>query len=311
MVDTGCVRKQFCGIVLTVLGIAVLGMDAARAQARPPALAAWQKAVSAPDVERLQARVVILDVASGKLLAATRLSEAARTLATPGSTLKPLILFYAIESGRWSPARRVACSRTLHLGAHPMNCSHPPSDPMNAQEALTWSCNTYFATLAGQLQPAELEQALASRGLLAATGLVAIENVAQFRLPHTPDETRLAALGVEGVRVTLLELASAYRRLELEMERTPSEAARVVEAGLRDSASFGMAGAAALGGVPVAGKTGTAEAAQGTPTHGWFVGLAPASRPRVVVAVYVPVGHGADAAAVAAAVLASSPLRSR
>ena len=80
-------------------------------------------------------------------------------------------------------------------------------------------------------------------------------------------------------------------------------------AGLRDSASFGMAGAASLGGVPIAGKTGTASAESGGATHGWFIGLAPAEAPRVVVAVYLPSGRGSDAAQVAATVLARSPLR--
>jgi cell division protein FtsI/penicillin-binding protein 2 len=76
-----------------------------------------------------------------------------------------------------------------------------------------------------------------------------------------------------------------------------------------DSASFGMAGAASLGGVPVAGKTGTASAESGGATHGWFVGLAPAESPRVVIAVYLPAGRGSDAALVAAKLLAHSPLR--
>jgi len=88
-------------------------------------------------------------------------------------------------------------------------------------------------------------------------------------------------------------------------------AARTVTVGLTDSASFGMAGAASLGGVPVAGKTGTASAESGGGTHGWFVGLAPATAPRVVVAVYLPAGRGSDAAQVAASVLADSPLRRR
>jgi cell division protein FtsI/penicillin-binding protein 2 len=311
------VQKLRCGIVLGTLGSLVLAvaLAAAHAQARLPEQAAWQRALQAPVVEQTQARVVVLDVATGKLLASVRLKQAAHALANPGSTLKPLILFHAIQSGRWNPAQRVACARTLRLGVHPMNCSHPPLDPMNAEQALAWSCNTYFAALAAQMPPEQLRQALAERGLLGSTGLAAEESVAEFRLPRTAEQMKLAALGVEGVRVTLLELAVAYRRLEQEMEvemrSRPSAAAAVVRAGLADSASYGMAGAAGLGGVPVAGKTGTAAAAEGTATHGWFVGLAPAERPRVVLAVYVPTGHGANAAAVAAAVLASSPLRSR
>jgi peptidoglycan glycosyltransferase len=114
---------------------------------------------------------------------------------------------------------------------------------------------------------------------------------------------------VEGIRVTPLELAASYRWLALELEaHADSQAARVVNAGIEDSASFGMARNAHLGGVPVAGKTGTAESRDANQSHGWFVGLAPAERPRVVVVVYLPAGRGADAAGVAAEVLANSPL---
>jgi cell division protein FtsI/penicillin-binding protein 2 len=146
--------------------------------------------------------------------------------------------------------------------------------------------------------------------LLAATGLAPQESLAALREPRNREEVQLAALGVEGIRVTLPELAEAYRSLAIEMAAHPeSAAARAVRAGLADSASFGMAGAAALGGVPIAGKTGTASAESGGATHGWFVGLAPAESPQVVVAVYLHAGRGSDAAQVAGTLLAHSPLR--
>jgi membrane carboxypeptidase/penicillin-binding protein len=136
------------------------------------------------------------------------------------------------------------------------------------------------------------------------------ESVAAFREPRTSAQTQLAVLGVEGIRVTLPELAEAYRSLAAEMAAHPQTVAtRTVASGLTDSASFGMAGGASLGGVAIAGKTGTASAESGGPTHGWFVGLAPAESPRVVVAVFLPLGRGSDAAQVAAKLLEFSPLR--
>jgi peptidoglycan glycosyltransferase len=69
-----------------------------------------------------------------------------------------------------------------------------------------------------------------------------------------------------------------------------------------------MARQANMGGVPVAGKTGTAEGSASTQSHGWFAGLAPAGMQQVVVVVYLPAGRGADAAGVAAELLAHSPL---
>jgi peptidoglycan glycosyltransferase len=271
---------------------------------------AWQHAVARAVAAAPDARVLVVEIGSGRLLASARLAEAGRTLATPGSTLKPLILYFALSTGRWDAGRRVACSRNLHIGSHQLNCSHPPADPMDAEQALTWSCNSYFAELAGTFSPEELRRALSARGLLAATGLAPQESMAAFRQPRSREEVQLAALGVEGIRVTLPELAEAYRSLATELAaHQGSAAARTVRAGLADSASFGMAGAAALGGVPIAGKTGTASAEAGGTTHGWFVGLAPAESPQVVVAVYLPSGRGSDAAQVAAGLLAHAPLR--
>ncbi len=205
---------------------------------------------------------------------------------------------------------RVACTRQMRIGSHQLNCSHPAADPFDAEQALAWSCNSYFAELAGTLTPQELAQALSGRGLLAATGLTPMESVASFRQPRSKEQVQLAALGVEGIRVTLPELAEAYRSLATDLaSHAETTAAKVVGAGLADSANFGMAGAASLGGVSVVGKTGTASAESGGATHGWFVGLAPAQSPQVVVAVYLPVGQGSDAAQVAANVFALSPLR--
>jgi penicillin-binding protein 2 len=273
-------------------------------------LSNWENAVAHAARLAPEARIVVVDAATGRLLASNRLAEAARTLATPGSTVKPLALYGLMAEGRWDPARRVACTRTLSIAGHSLNCSHPRADPMDARQALTWSCNTYFAAVAGTLTPGELRRLLAPTGLLGATGLASGEATAEFRDPRTADEARLALLGVEGLRVTPLELAMAYRWLAAQLGGHPeSAAAQTVRAGLSDSASFGMAGAAALGGVAVAGKTGTANAEGGSQSHGWFVGLAPADAPRVVVVVYLPAGRGADAARVAAELLGHSPLR--
>jgi cell division protein FtsI/penicillin-binding protein 2 len=277
-----------------------------------PALAAptWQSTVAQAARFAPEARIVVLDEVSGRVLAASHLAEAARTLAVPGSTLKPLALYGLVAAGRWDPARRVACSRKLRIAGRSLNCTHPAADPMDARQALTWSCNTYFATVAGMLAPGELRGLLASTGLLGQTGLAKEEATAVFHDPRSPDETRLALLGVDGILVTPLELATAYRWLALQLAAQPSSAAaQVVRAGLADSASFGMAGAAALGGVPVAGKTGTASPSAGGQSHGWFAGFAPSDAPRVIIAVYLPAGHGADAARVAAEMLAHSPLR--
>jgi peptidoglycan glycosyltransferase len=47
----------------------------------------------------------------------------------------------------------------------------------------------------------------------------------------------------------------------------------------------GFARSAAIPGIRVGGKTGTAQSVPGMPDHSWFIGLAPLDQPRVAVAV--------------------------
>jgi len=285
------------------------GTQAVFCQTRAPS---WQSAVDRAASAAPEARIVVLDIASGHLLAAHHLNDASRTLAAPGSTLKPLALYGLVSAGRWNPASRVACNRQLVVAGHRLACTHPLAPPFDAREALTWSCNTYFAAVARTLRPGELGQLLRSTGLLGVTGLARDEAVAEFLEPDSDDAKQLTLLGVEGVRVTPLELTEAYRWLAVELAAHPdSDAAQVVRAGLADSASFGMAGQASLGGVRVLGKTGTAEGVASSRTHGWFVGMAPTQKPKIVIAVYLPSGRGADAAHIAGEILANAPLRQR
>ena len=76
------------------------------------------------------------------------------------------------------------------------------------------------------------------------------------------------------------------------------------------SVSRGTGKAAALPGVDVAGKTGTATVATGR-AHAWFVAFAPADAPRVAVAIVVEHGGygGATAAPIARRVLAAALAR--
>ena len=58
---------------------------------------------------------------------------------------------------------------------------------------------------------------------------------------------------------------------------------------------------AAIQGVSVAGKTGTAEAGKSVQTHAWFIAFAPADNPRVAIAIVLEnAGVGGQVAAPAA-----------
>ena len=288
-----------------------LAVFASQAVCQPLPGSNWQVAVADAARTAPDARILVLDIASGRLLASHRLAESAQTIATPGSTLKPIVLYQLLSASRWNPDRRVACDRNLVISGHKLACSHPPSSPFTAREALAWSCNSYFAQVARSLAPGDLGRLLRPTGLLSVTGIAAkngtTEAVAEFQEPDNSDLMQLAVLGVEGIRITPFELAAAYRWLAMEMAAHPdSTATRRVREGLADSAAFGISSAASLGGVSVAGKTGTAEGTATRRTHGWFAGLSPAESPRVAIVVYLPSGHGADAARVAADLLALS-----
>ncbi|HEV2487282.1 MAG TPA: penicillin-binding transpeptidase domain-containing protein [Terracidiphilus sp.] len=298
--------------ILRSIAIAVV-WGALSAAGSPGSVPGWQTAVEHAARVAPKARILVLDLGTGRLLASHRLSEAARTLAAPGSTLKPLVLYGLVAGGRWNPDRRIACDRKLVVATHRLSCTHPSAPPFDAREALTWSCNTYFALMARTFEPGDLGHLLHPTGLLNVTGLAgkseSAEAAAEFHEPMNPKAAQLALLGVEGIRITPLELATAYRWLALELAAHPtSTTARVVRSGIEDSASFGMARQAGLGGVPIAGKTGTADGAASSQFHGWFAGIAPAEKPQVVVVVYLPAGRGADAAHVAAELFAHAPL---
>ena len=178
------------GILRLIVVVVVCGALGTSGQEPAPA---WQTAVEGAARQSPQARIVVVDIASGRLLASHHLSEAARTLAAPGSTLKPLVLYSLIRAGRWNPSRRVACNRQLVIAGRSLACAHPPAPPFDAQEALTWSCNSYFAAVARNLQPGELGRLLRRTGLLGLTGLAPQEAVAEFRtksLPRTLTSTR-------------------------------------------------------------------------------------------------------------------------
>jgi len=79
-----------------------------------------------------------------------------------------------------------------------------------------------------------------------------------------------------------------------------AETALTLRGMMREAVVSGTGTAAAISGVQVAGKTGTAEVADGLP-HAWFVGFAPVEAPQVVVAAVVE--HGGTGGKVAAPIV--------
>jgi stage II sporulation protein D len=281
------------GILLTLL----LCLGAAALPARAASqreLNATQEALRSA-LNHTAAVAVVLDLRSGRLLASQHSQEAATLARSPGSTLKPFFLASAIEEHRIDAAATVACRRTLHIGKRDLACTHPAAiGAFDASQALAYSCNTYFAALATRLTPEQAVQILRGYGFAERPRLFALESPGSVRFPQSEDQLQLLVLGVEGVTVTPAQLAVAYRRLAAGFLSAPA-----VKRGLEGSVSYGMAHNAAVPGIVIAGKTGTASDPGEAWTHGWFGGIASHGDKEIVLVIYLPRGNGGDAAGLA------------
>jgi len=216
-----------------------------------------------------------------------------QTVNTPGSILKPLILCDALKRGIIPASAITFCTRSLQIAGKPYPCTHPQSNiAFNAQEALTYSCNTWFASLALRMRPEQLVEILHSYQLHPSGNLA------------SPADLQLLTLGLNGILTSPHQVASAYSLLAPQLQQP---FARPVADGLRDSVSFGMAHNAAVQGLAISGKTGTANHLPCEPwSHGWFAGYATLADTSLTLCIYLPQGNGADAAFLAQQALAAA-----
>ena len=186
-----------------------------------------------------------------------------------------------------------------------MDCTHPASvTELNAADAIAYSCNSYVAEVSLQLSDTEIVQLLRRAGFDSRSGLVKDEAIGHIDRPRNPEELQLEALGSRGIEVTPLELLEAYRKLAMQQRSGKLGYAEPVFDGLRQSITFGMAHAAQVDTIDVAGKTGTASSQESAQAHGLFVGYAPAENPEIALVVFVERARGMDAAALAQPVFA-------
>lgn len=234
------------------------------------------------------ATALVLDANSGKSLAYSRLNTARTLRSTPGSVLKPFFLAYALNHGIVHPQTTFLCRRTSTIAGRDLSCTHSQSESVfNAEGALAYSCNSYFIQLASRFSPQEVVTALADYGLVAPS----------MTPPASQDQTALFLLGLEKFAITPQQLATAYRKLALQLHQPQNEQAlSSISRGLENSVNYGMANNAQVQRMNIAGKTGTASD-RGQPwTHGWFAGFTPAEAPKIILIIYLPKGNGADAA---------------
>lgn len=249
---------------------------------------------------------VVINLATGRILAQWHLEVAAQRLELPGSTVKPFVLMELLEKGRIDPQQHLICHRPLYIGNKRMDCSHPEAiSSLDAADAIAYSCNTYFATVARRLSADELISEYRRIGFTSPTGLSRTEAVGAVHRAESEVQIQLQALGEWGVETTPLELLAAYRSLaQSKLNGNPGATAPVFD-GLERAVKYGVAHAAQPSGTTAAGKTGTAAGLKTPATHGFFVGYAPADKPEIVILIYLERGRGMDAAAIAGPVISA------
>jgi len=243
----------------------------------------------------------------------------------PGSTFKLIVAAAALEAG-YSPDTLIDAPQELDLPLTTATIKNyggevcGPTDQVTLLEALRVSCNTAFAQLAMDLGWPAIESAAAGFGW--GSELSIPLKVTPSRLPDSPNEPQIAQSGIGqfDVRTTPLQMAmvaaaigndgvlmkpylvdtvrdpdlrvisqTSPEQMSTAMSREAAAALTVMMQSVVDS---GTGTAAAIDGISVAGKTGTAETGTDTAPHTWFVSFAPAENP--VIAVAVVVENGGD-----------------
>jgi cell division protein FtsI/penicillin-binding protein 2 len=251
---------------------------------------------------------VVVDVQSGKILAAYQLDVAARRLAHPGSSLKPFTLMALLEAGKVNAQTALLCQRKLALGEHNLDCAHPvTAQPLDPATALAYSCNSYFTSVAIRLTPAQLRDSLVRDGFSSPSGLAKDDAAGTVTLAQTQPQLQLQAIGEWGIEITPLELLRGYRTLALLSQTENSGKLSPLFDGLAASTDYGWGHMAQpSSAMKVAGKTGTASSGEGRWTNAWFAGYAPAAKPEIALVIFLERGHGgSDAAKVAGEIFAA------
>ncbi len=230
----------------------------------------------------------------------------------PGSTLKPFTVALALESGRVSPASAVHIGNGgLRIANYTIQDPHPET-VLTVAQVIQKSSNVGAARIALALRREDLWSLFDRAGFGSApqTGFPG-EAAGRLRAAETwrPIEQATMAYG-HGISVSLLQLARAYTMFARDGELVPAtllrsdapapgtrvlsaQTARQVRAMLEQAVQpGGTAPRARIMGWRVAGKTGTAHKQEngGYAADKYiasFVGLAPASAPRLVVAVMI------------------------
>jgi penicillin-binding protein 2 len=284
---------------------------------------------------------------------APMLNKAVRSF-PPASVFKAVTAAAALEEGVITAKTTHHCPGYYEFGRRRFRCHRRSGHgEVDLQAALERSCDVYFYKVGEQLGLDKIAHWAAKMGLGERTGLELYEQRGRLPTKgwygtqkggYYPGFALSTAVGQKDVTASPLQLARLYAGIarngnlptvslirevisaagpqELIGRQQPrdmglsAETIKLVQSGLIAvvEGDFGTARKTRLVSVRMAGKTGTAEAAQrarkGAPKdivrwlqddHAWFVGYAPVEAPKIVVAVLVE--HGGSGGHVAAPVV--------
>jgi penicillin-binding protein A len=256
------------------------------------------------------------------------LNRAIQEVYPPGSTFKVVTAAAALSSGRFTPDSKVKGGSPLQL---PQTTRVLPNEPglncgtttITLTQALENSCNVSFGKLGLQLGAAALREQAQKFGF-GQTYLDDLNGQVPSRFPKNadPPQTAYSAIGQFDVAATPLQMAmvtagianhgvvmkphlidslqspTSFDTLEQFPSQqlgqaTSSSTASEITKMMVATVQTGTATPAAIPGVQVAGKTGTAQSGltnpdgSEVPPYAWFIGFAPAPSAKVAVAVMI------------------------
>jgi cell division protein FtsI/penicillin-binding protein 2 len=284
--------------------------------------------------------VVALDPRSGAVRAAAGIGLSG--LQPPGSTFKIVTLAGALSAGKAKMRDRFPVQTETALEGVRLENANGESCGGTLTESFAHSCNTVFAPLGAELGARRLVEVAERFGFNAPPG---IDGAATSTIPPAEEigddlAVGSSAIGQGRVHATALQMAIVAATIALDGRRPvptfeaaaareaaggkprlviPEDVARQIGRAMRAVVRYGTGTAAAIPGVTVAGKTGTAELRttvapdpgelaiapepenDPTDTDAWFSAYAPAGKPRIAVGMLlVEAGAGGDVAAPAA-----------
>lgn len=252
----------------------------------------------------------------------------------PGSLFKVVVSAAALSSGKYTPDTEIPGPAVLDLPDTTSTISNFDDTEclggtVTLTEALAISCNTAFAQVGLDLGNKALQDQAEKFGFNEPLEIPLAVAPSVFPGDLNAPQTAQSAIGQYDVRATAMQMAMVGSGVAndgvvmtpylIAEERapdlsalsitTPEPLSRAVSpevsAELRDMmvtvVDHGTGGSAAIPGVSVGGKTGTAQDGN-RPPHVWFMAFAPAEDPQVAVAVIVENGGDLGEAATGGAV---------